>query len=452
MGGQWRLVKPAGLAPAPRGAHASVALGTKVLVFGGADRAPVPFNDLWVLETAGGKYEWTRISPLMAPGCKLLPRSGATLTALGDRVFLFGGTEPVSGVCFNELKVLDAATWTWSDVQAQGTLPPARHSHCSGCLADTCLIVYGGAGYQGPMQDLWIYNTLQNSWSRPTVAGAQPQSREMHTGCMVDDTTMLVYGGRGPNFKVCCDAALFDARQMKWTVIEPTPFSRCAHSCVVLPGASAGAATGSTTAATASQKASATATEGKAGGSEDGADVEAGEVSEPGTSGGGGDGGQAQHQQQQQDGHGASTALTEEGLAGSAAAAAAAALTTAAAASSGGGGGGDGASCMNHNSNGSSSGSRVLIYGGYSGEAVEGDLLQIDSRTLEIELVRRGPRESDKGGTVPSVRFAHSAVVVPTAPSSDGGVSVSGVSYTMVVFGGVNPKEDLNDVAVWVFG
>jgi hypothetical protein len=42
--------------------------------------------------------------------------------------------------------------------------------------------------------------------------------------------------------RVCCDAALFDARQMKWTAIEPTPFARCAHSAVILPVTSAGAA------------------------------------------------------------------------------------------------------------------------------------------------------------------------------------------------------------------
>jgi hypothetical protein len=51
------------------------------------------------------------------------------------------------------------------------------------------------------MQDLWIFNTLQRSWSRPSVSGAQPQAREMHTGCMLDPTTLLVYGGRGPNYK-----------------------------------------------------------------------------------------------------------------------------------------------------------------------------------------------------------------------------------------------------------
>ncbi len=62
-------------------------------------------------------------------------------------------------------------------------------------------IIYGGAGYQGPMQDVWIFNTLQGGWSRAAVSGEQPAAREMHTGCMVGDTTLLVYGGRGAEFK-----------------------------------------------------------------------------------------------------------------------------------------------------------------------------------------------------------------------------------------------------------
>lgn len=61
--------------------------------------------------------------------------------------------------------------------------------------------MYGGAGYQGPMSDVWIFNTLQNGWTRPNVSGEQPPAREMHTGVMVDPTTLLIYGGRGAEFK-----------------------------------------------------------------------------------------------------------------------------------------------------------------------------------------------------------------------------------------------------------
>ena len=47
-------VQSNGQVPPARGGHASVAVGTKVIVFGGANRAATPFTDLWVLET--GKF------------------------------------------------------------------------------------------------------------------------------------------------------------------------------------------------------------------------------------------------------------------------------------------------------------------------------------------------------------------------------------------------------------
>lgn len=46
------------MAPAPRGAHAMVSVGSKVIVFGGADRTPTAFADLWVLDTGTWCMAW----------------------------------------------------------------------------------------------------------------------------------------------------------------------------------------------------------------------------------------------------------------------------------------------------------------------------------------------------------------------------------------------------------
>jgi len=44
-------VHAAGPVPAPRGGHATVSVGSKVIIYGGTDRQATPFTDLWVLET-----------------------------------------------------------------------------------------------------------------------------------------------------------------------------------------------------------------------------------------------------------------------------------------------------------------------------------------------------------------------------------------------------------------
>ena len=63
-------------------------------------------------------------------------------------------------------------------------------------------VVFGGAGAQGPLGDLWVFDLTSRQWSEPATHGDPPAAREMHTGTMVDDTRMLIYGGRGPDGQV----------------------------------------------------------------------------------------------------------------------------------------------------------------------------------------------------------------------------------------------------------
>mmetsp|Transcript_19607 Transcript_19607/g.54628 ORF Transcript_19607/g.54628 Transcript_19607/m.54628 type:complete len:351 (-) Transcript_19607:613-1665(-) len=335
------------LAPSGRGGHCMSSVGSRLIVFGGSDRVPLSYDDLWVLDTAEEHMQWTRISPLSAPGCQILPRSGATLTAIGDLLYLYGGQEPLTEFRFGDIKVLDTRTWTWSNVEVQGQVPPPRHSHAAGVLAGQCLLVYGGSGYSDTLSDVWVFNAQQRSWRQALVTGTSPPGREMHSATMVGPTTMLVFGGRAGDGRVLSDAALLEAADMRWSLIEPTPFSRCAHTGVAVPSSTA-----------------------------------------PSTSS------SIQGEQQQQ---------------------------------------------------GPASSMDVLIYGGFSGDAVEGDVIKIDGKTLDVELLQRSPREADKiAGTVPPARFAHGAA--PVQYRSPQGHQ----SLAMAIFGGVTPAEDMQDVAFWV--
>jgi len=320
-----------------------------LIVFGGSDRAPVTYDDLWVLETVGGSFEWTRVTPILENGVAVHPRSGASLTAIGEEVFLFGGQEPLTEFRFSDLKVLDTRTWTWRDAGVEGQAPPARHSHATGCLAGTALLLYGGSGYEGALGDMWVYNPGTKHWAKHTLTAAPgveaPPAREMHSLTMVGPTSAVVYGGRGTDGRVLCDAARMELGEMVWSAAEPTPFSRCAHCAGAVAPAS----------------------------SSQGAGAQG--VGEPSTA-------------------------AAQGR------------------------------------------SDVLVYGGFTGEAVEGDVMRIDGTTLEIEVVRRGPRESDAPGTVPPARFAHAGACVPWGRNGNG--------QALVAFGGVCPVEDMSDVAVWV--
>jgi N-acetylneuraminic acid mutarotase len=118
-------VKPfvQGASPAGRGGCAAAVVGDMCLFIGGADRSPCAFSDVWVLKLGGresGSSRWIRKTTTVRGGARLPERAGATATAVGRKVYVFGGQEPTRGVCFNDVVVLDCNTW----VGAGMSLPP----------------------------------------------------------------------------------------------------------------------------------------------------------------------------------------------------------------------------------------------------------------------------------------------------------------------------------------
>ena len=70
------------------------------------------------------------------------------MTPIGDCIYIYGGQEPTTGVCFGELIKVETSSWRWSTVTPSSGKPPARHAHCAGQLDGTCLLIYGGASQQ----------------------------------------------------------------------------------------------------------------------------------------------------------------------------------------------------------------------------------------------------------------------------------------------------------------
>lgn len=50
----------------------------------------------------------------------------------------------------------------------------------------------------GTLGDIWIFNTGDRTWITPVAEGKPPCPREMHTGTMLTDGRLLVFGGRSP--------------------------------------------------------------------------------------------------------------------------------------------------------------------------------------------------------------------------------------------------------------
>lgn len=288
--------------------------GRGVVVGGGADRTGAAKEDCYALQGGApgrGNGAWARV-PVPREHLSLPGRAGAAAAALGGKAYVVAGHDVVV------LEAGEAAgEWFWARLPPPaGGAPPPRHSHAVVGVGGRLLFCFGGASVAGPSDELFVFDTHENSWRKPSVDGVPPSAREMHAAVLLaDGKTVAVYGGRGADGQVLSDVVCLDTEIMRWGPRTELPYARCAHSAALRAS--------------------------------------------------------------------------------------------------------DGA---------------VLVFGGFSGEDVSGDLLAIDFASDPIRPSVSVVAPAGAPGA-PSARFAHTAVAVGGA---------------MVVFGGVSPAEDHADAFVWV--
>ena len=239
-------VSPAltGASPPGRGGCAAAVVGDMCLFIGGADRSPRAFDDLWILRLSpDGTGRWVRKSTTTRGGARLPPRSGASATAVGRKVYVFGGQCPERGTCFNDVVVLDCESWEWSRLPVSGASPPPRNAHVA-CAAENgrLLVIHGGSSpEEGPMGDVHVLDLEEGAerWVRPTVRGQAPEPREMHAAAAVaapganasSQGELLILGGRGRS-GVLSDVAVLNLDDMAWTRRGHLGRAVCAHTAV----------------------------------------------------------------------------------------------------------------------------------------------------------------------------------------------------------------------------
>ena len=220
-----------------------------MVVFGGTDRNAQAFGEVWALRVRGGAgvgdvaLAWERPAVVASGGAAPTPRANASLTALGRTLYLFGGHDPASGTCFNDVLALDTEhdPWEWRRVEVQGGSPPPRHSHAACSVRGNCLLVFGGAGQDRPLNDVWVFDPETARWTFPTLGGELPVAREMHTLTEVGGGRALLLGGRDAGGRVLRDARLLDLDALAWgAAVQALPTPCCAHSAVAFSRSSLG--------------------------------------------------------------------------------------------------------------------------------------------------------------------------------------------------------------------
>ncbi|KAL2904315.1 Adagio protein 3 [Bienertia sinuspersici] len=165
-------------------------------------------------------------------------RCNFSACAAGNRLVLFGG-EGVGMQPMDDTFVLnlDSEHPEWRRVSVKSS-PPGRWGHTLSCLNGSWLVVFGGCGRQGLLNDVFVLDldAKQPTWTEIS-GGTPPVRRSWHSSCTVDGSKLVVSGGCTDSGVLLSDTYLLDLTTDKpvWTEIPTSwaPPSRLGHSLSV---------------------------------------------------------------------------------------------------------------------------------------------------------------------------------------------------------------------------
>ena len=213
---KWTKLKPAGALGGRAGyAWASDSDTGKAILFGGLD-ANGPLGDTWAYDFAANS--WTELKP---PGTPPSARSAAAMVYDSSihKLILYGGAD-ANGPS-NEIWAYDPAANKWTNLNPAGTIPEAR-SGASLVLDPSTgkLIMYGGIGADGQLNDTWAYDPAANTWTDLKPSGTAPDPRANQVMAWDSATGKAILFG-GFTSTDTNDTWAHDAAANSWTKLHP---------------------------------------------------------------------------------------------------------------------------------------------------------------------------------------------------------------------------------------
>lgn len=221
VGGEWKQVTTKGKKPVKRRAHSAVVVAQKYLVlFGGKSGVTkLPLKDLWTLDLTD--WSWVDKTNIEFPS---EPVKGHSAVVLGNEMFVFGGRSSNTQY-YDELMALtfdkDGEPVSWRQVKlASGSKRPSnRNHHVAAALDDTRMLVYGGRSGHDPsfplLTDTWIFDKATTEWKEikptpdarfPTFLGYPKPRIESANAAITSKNIVRIAGGRDSQGHVLNDA------------------------------------------------------------------------------------------------------------------------------------------------------------------------------------------------------------------------------------------------------
>ncbi|CAN8311115.1 unnamed protein product [Cochlearia groenlandica] len=188
--------------PGPRCGHTLTAINNRLILFGGFTTAERVGSSPAITDATNSVHcydvstnKWKRVSP---DGVPPTPRAFHAAVSIGDKVLIQGGIGQF-GPSTGDLYILQTAgdTFKWNRLEVQGVSPGPRYGHVMG-LAHRWIVIFGGKIGDITLADTWALDPtlLPYMWRRLNPFGNLPSARMYACASTREDGIFVLCGGR----------------------------------------------------------------------------------------------------------------------------------------------------------------------------------------------------------------------------------------------------------------
>ncbi|CAG8450044.1 8974_t:CDS:2, partial [Scutellospora calospora] len=230
--------------------HAMSTGGSKVVIWGGETPGEQPSNSLLYFDTITLQMN-IQNSSSNPPGTiesSMVTRINDSVAYIyggytGSSAEVLGGSTPRSPSFSKNMYALNIDSGSFSLQSNTNNAPPqGLIQHSATILSNGKIYIIGGLipganGALSSMSKIYIFDTLQNTWSQLNATNPSPPNRRLHgaIGSMSPDNKIIIFGGADLNFLKYNDIAVLDTFNeiLSWSLQNTTgtpPSARYAHT------------------------------------------------------------------------------------------------------------------------------------------------------------------------------------------------------------------------------
>ncbi|ETO12870.1 Kelch motif family protein [Reticulomyxa filosa] len=143
------------------------------------------------------------------------PRKSSTLAYHDGNLYLFGGNHKEK--CLNDLYKYEIKSRSWSQIVVKGKSPCARDRHSLTVVNEDSLLLFGGFGNEQEfLSDLWCFDIKAKTWTLLPEQGTVPSPRYEHAAVGIGPF-LVVAGGKSSKGGMS-DLYVFDWAKQIWNV------------------------------------------------------------------------------------------------------------------------------------------------------------------------------------------------------------------------------------------